>query len=1017
MFRKTVLARALTIAFSTAALGIAVAPAAFAQSNAAGSIYGRVQPGSGNSVVLKNLDTNLTRTVTIEPNGSFQATALPYGRYRATLMSGGSVASSVDVDVLAGQGVEAMFATSGTQVTRVEVSGRRSRIDVSRADNGATFTARELAVLPIAKTVDAIVQLAPNTTRGDPTYVAGSSLGGGAASENAYYINGFPVTNPLSQLGGAELPFGAIAQAEIKTGGFGVEFGRSTGGVVNIITKSGTNTWEIGLQAQKSPAAWRAKYDDYYYAKTGIAPTTDGLVRVSRQQNSYEQTQYSATIGGPIIKDKLFMFLAGEMTRTEDSRVNLARTATTLGSNGWVDRVIKTPRYLSKFDWNITDNHRLEATFIGDLPEVNSNFRSYNYTTKVIGSTVNSSQHEELNGTFAPNGGESKIFRYVGNLTEDLTLTALWGQSRAQHIYEPTGYNPNMFSVSAPAEVRVPGLNYNNPQNFSGLLNKSGAMDKTDSYRLDLEYKLGSHTLRAGADRNEISATDAGTALGGGGQWVYGKTGTPTGTTQLSGGSLPAIASYGGLAAQGYYVQKNLSSTVSNAYADQSAWYIEDRWQVTKDVLVTGGLRGESFSNANQDKVKFVEQKNQISPRLAAVWDVNGDATLKLLASAGRYTIQMPSVIALRVANGSRNTFENYIYTGTDANGLPTGLTQVTGPQSANNEFGQAKDPKTLASTNLKPAYQDELTLGFEKSWSPDLNFGAKVTYRTLKSTIDDWGDARPFENYAAAHNINLDNWAGFGGALINPGVDQDFLVDYLGNGTYTKVHVTAAEMFSEKPKRTYAALDVFFEHPMRNGWYGRVNYTLSRNTGNTEGQTLSDTGTAQADVSITQTWDYREIMNYANGLLPNDRKHQIKAFGYFQVTPEWSLGGNLLVASGRPRSCLGTSPVQGNPYAYNSGEHYCFGTTANLNVPSPRGSLGRLPWDKQLDLNVVYRPSFLKDLSLKADVFNVFNTQTTMKVIEQYNNRNVRSGTYESVASMTAPRYVRVSAEYNHKF
>jgi hypothetical protein len=438
---------------------------------------------------------------------------------------------------------------------------------------------------------------------------------------------------------------------------------------------------------------------------------------------------------------------------------------------------------------------------------------------------------------------------------------------------------------------------------------------------------------------------------------------------------------------------------------------------VTKDVLVTAGLRGESFSNSNQDKVKFVEQKNQISPRLSAVWDVNGDASLKLLASAGRYTIQMPSVIALRVANGSLNTFENYVYTGTDANGLPTGLTQVTGPQSANNEFGQAKDPKTLASTNLKPAYQDELTLGFEKAWSPDLNFGAKVTYRTLKSTIDDWGDARPFENYAAAHNISLANWAGFGGALINPGVDQDFLVDYLGNGTYTKVHVTAGEMFNEKPKRTYAAMDVYFEHPMRNGWYGRVNYTLARNTGNTEGQTLSDTGTAQADVSITQTWDYKEIMNYANGLLPNDRKHQIKAFGYFQVTPEWSVGGNLLIASGRPRSCLGTSPVQGNPYAYNSGEHYCFGTNATLNVPSPRGSLGRLPWDKQLDLNVVYRPPFLKDLSLKADVFNVFNTQTTMKVIEQYNNRNVRSGTYESVASMTSPRYVRMSAEYNHKF
>jgi hypothetical protein len=928
------------------------------------------------------------------------------------------VAGSVDIDVLAGQGVEAVFAAPNSQVARVEVNGRRTRIDLSRADNGATFTARELAALPIAKTVDAIVQLAPNTTRGDPTYVAGSSFGGGAASENAYYINGFAVTNPLSQLGGSELPFGAIAQAQILTGGFGAEFGRSTGGVINITTKSGTNSWEIGLQAQTSPKSWRAKYDDYYYMNTGIAPTTDGKVRVSREQNTYTQTQYSGSIGGPIIKDKLFMFIAGEMTRTEDSRVNLARTATTLGSNGWVDRVIKTPRYLSKFDWNITDNHRLEATFIGDLPEVNSNFRSYDYNTKVIGSTVKSSQHEELNGTFAPNGGESKIFRYVGNLTEDLTLTAMWGQSRSVHIFEPSGYNPTMFSVSAPAEVRAPGLNYNNPQSFSGQVSKSGATDMFESARIDLEYKLGSHRLRAGADKNEVSALNAGTDQGGGGQWVYGRTATPGAQTQLNGGVLQPIASFGGLAAQGYFVQKNLHSTVSNAYADQSAWYVEDQWQVTKNVLVTGGLRGESFSNSNQDKVKFVEQKNQISPRLQATWDVNGDNSLKVYGSAGRYTIQMPSVIALRVANGSINTFTNYVYTGTDANGLPTGLTQVGDPLSANNEFGQTKDPKTLASTNLKPAYQDELTLGFEKAWSADLNFGAKVTYRTLKSTIDDWGDDRPFRAYAAANNISLKNWAGFGGGLINPGEDQDFLVDFLGNGTYSKVHVTAAEMFNVKPKRTYAALDAFLEHPMRNGWYGRVNYTLSRNYGNTEGQTLSDTGTAQADVSITQTWDYKEIMDYATGLLPNDRKHQIKAYGFYQVTPEWTVGGNLLVASGRPRSCLGTTPGVGHPYAYTSGEHYCFGTSAKLNEPSERGSLGRLPWDKQLDINVSYRPAILKDLNLKADVFNVFNTQTTVKVVEQYNGTGgVRSGTYESDVSKTAPRYVRVSAEYNHKF
>jgi hypothetical protein len=107
-----------------------------------------------------------------------------------------------------------------------------------------------------------------------------------------------------------------------------------------------------------------------------------------------------------------------------------------------------------------------------------------------------------------------------------------------------------------------------------------------------------------------------------------------------------------------------------------------------------------------------------------------------------------------------------------------------------------------------------------------------------------------------------------------------------------------------------------------------------------------------------------------------------------------------------------------GHPYAYTSGEHYCFGTSATQNTPSPRGSLGRLGWDKQLDLNLSYRPVFLQDLNLKVDVFNVFNTQTTVKVVEQWNaTGGVRSGTYESDVAKTAPRYVRLTAEYNHKF
>jgi len=67
---------------------------------------------------------------------------------------------------------------------------------------------------------------------------------------------------------------------------------------------------------------------------------------------------------------------------------------------------------------------------------------------------------------------------------------------------------------------------------------------------------------------------------------------------------------------------------------------------------------------------------------------------------------------------------------------------------SANNEYDQEKDAKTVSALDLKPNFQDEITLGFEKAFSQDLNFGTKFTYRKLKSTLDDLCDARPFIKY-----------------------------------------------------------------------------------------------------------------------------------------------------------------------------------------------------------------------------------------------------------------------------
>jgi hypothetical protein len=830
MFRKTVLIRALSLAFSAAALSTAVTSPAMAQSNAAGSIFGKTTPNA--TVVMKNLGTNQTRTVTADSAGKFQVPALAIGSW--TVTSGGKTTA---VEVIAGQGAEAVFAESVQSVT---VSGRRSRIDVSNATNGAVFTARELNKLPIARSVDAIIQLAPNTTKGDPTYAAGASFAGGVVSENAYYINGFPTTNPLTQLGASELPFGAIAQATVLVGGFGAEFGRSVGGVVNIVGKSGTNNWESGAMASVTPKKLRASYVDRYYADTKINPSTDKTLRVRREDNELGSTQVGAYLGGPIVEDKLFMFLSLEQTKNEFAGVNGGRTSNSLAKNGFIREKSEIDRYYTKFDWNITDNHRLELSMIGDTPTTDSRYYSYDYTTRVAGTVQQSAIHEKGNtaGSGATpaltNGAEVQILRYTGNLTDKLTVTSLYGQSKVKKIYEPEGYNPNQFAVTAAAENQAPGLNYKSPQTFSGSIPLSGAVDTIKFARLDLEYALGSHTIRGGLDDIEVESRNAGNVTAGGGTWIYQKSPNPNVPVDLQGVTLPAFGNLGGLAAQGYYVNRNIFNTASNSFSAQNAYYIEDKWAITKNLLVTYGVRSESFSNANSAKQKFVEIKDQVTPRISAAWDVNGDSSFKVFGSAGRYAIQIPNVVALRAANGSLNTSQYFAYTGTDANGNPTGLTQLTQPFSTNGEYGQPKDPKVVASQSIKPAYQDEITLGFEKQLSASVNFGTKFTHRKLKTTLDDVCDERPAARYAARNNITVSPDFSFGCAIFNTGEPGDFYLDFGQNGNYTLAHLTAADLGFVKAKRNYSALDFFAEHPFRNGWYGKINYTLAKSTVNT---------------------------------------------------------------------------------------------------------------------------------------------------------------------------------------
>ncbi len=1007
---------------SSLALAVALALAstgALAQSNITGSIFGQVAPQSGNTVEIKNVDTGLTRATSVDAQGRYRFSSLPTGRYTVTLKNNDAAVSTRDnVELSIAGGTEVSFGASAATAAAADaknldgvsvVASALPAIDVSSVDTRTVLTSEQLAKLPIGRDIAAAALLAPSVVANSSYGVP--SFGGAASSENAYFINGYAVTNPLTSIGFTQLPFDAIDQQQVLTGGYGAEFGRSTGGVINIVTKRGSNQTKGGVYTIWDPEALRANPRNNYFPNTGAATNaaTDGTLYQYRNRNQYWKSTVGAYLSGALIKDRLFYYIDAEVNRQEGAEVrSFSNSAASASKIGYSDFTSKIPRWTAKVDWNITDNHILEFTGVSDKTETTSARYAYDYKSLSHGGT-------QTGGVYNKDGGDLYIAKYTGYITEDLTVSALYGTQTVKHVQTNYGFDPACPYISVGSNAQAPGVTYNSCQTaVTSTLPLDGANDKTKGWRLDIEYRLGDHDIRFGYDaQNAKSFT--GKEYAGGYAWVYGKQTDPNAAIDQGLGVIGSPAAAGGLGTKGYYVYKAYNTQRAGVETDQAAQFIEDRWQVNDRWLLSLGLRNEQFTNYNKNGDAYIKQRHQLAPRLGASWDVFGDSTLKVFANAGRYHLAVPNNAAVRSVSGSLISNQYFTYTGVDPNsGVPIGLNPIavdptssficanTGGVSSNKECGQAPDPRTVAAKGLRSHFQDEYILGMEQQISPTFNWGAKLTYRKLMSAIDD-------TCIQSLGNKCL---------TFNPGRGNTFMVPQ-ADGSLKEVYLSQKDLNLPDLKRKYYAVDLFVEHPFADSWYGKVEYTFSRNYGNTEGQLASDLDTGaggQTDVSRTQDWDLPQLMVGSNGVLPNHRAHQVKAFGYYQLNTEWRFGATLVAASGRPKNCTSFYPTA-DKGLYNSSTYWFCGLPGQPGYTiSPRGSQGTTPWTYQLNLNAAYTPGWMDNkLTLQLDVINVLNRQTPQMYNYRYAlNRTTVNPLYGRELNYTDPRYFRVTARYD---
>ena len=978
---------------SVTLIALGFASAAMAQGTTA-RVDGHVVDASGNgvagaSVTVSSETTGLTRSVTTGTTGAFRM-QLPPGEYKVTANASGF--SSVEIlSFRANLGTTSQLTIPMVDVEIEEIISYGTATELmptATGETGLNISLEELAQLPVNRNIEAVALLAPGTVSGDVAFGDDKTLvsfGGASVAENVYYIDGLNVTNFRNGLGGASVPFEFYEQFQIKTGGYGAEFGRSTGGVLNALTKRGTNDWQFGAVANSNPTTWQ-----------GTSPNTilaDGTMYDLNSENESSGWVVDLYASGPIIRDRLFFYVLYEPQETT------ADFNSTGGPQTWNEQKIDDSFWGGNLTWNITDNHSLSYTTFTDERTIVTNQFNYDVPNRQKGSEVGVARNFR--------GGENSIFRYDGSFGDNLVVSAMYGKNE----YNLTDVSTTDLECPLIVDVSDSTTNFTPGCWITSTIGSGG--DEREAYRFDVEYYLGDHTIRAGFDREDnfsIGATvypgynfTPDDVVGG----IYYRYLTANVGQELSnGGIVPDVNGDGSrvdLVRTRYFENGGSFDTISEA------WYIEDRWQINDQFVVSLGLRNEYFNNKNSIGQSFIEVDDQWAPRFAFEWSPGGTGEQRVVLNWGRYHLPIATNTNVRLAGAELDFQRFFVYDGMrdsvtfaptsiGSDGQPTTQEIGTGFFASNGEIPNAS---SLVDQSLDPMFQDEWIVQYEREFGDNIVAGIRYIKRDLSSTIDD---------ILVDQGLEALNWDGPIGSsqpchyiLTNPGTDvtSDCLTSA---GTFERVTIPADLLGFPEAERTYEAVEVTF-----NGTFDRLSingsYTWSENKGNTEGYVKSDIG--QDDAGITQDFDIPQLMDGAYGFLPNDRTHKLKVWGAYDVTENLTVGANFLLQSGRPINAFGESHPDGTP-SYGDTFYLRDGNGGFTFVP--RGTAGRTPWINQLDLSAVYSFNLgdRADVELRADIFNVFNADNAREV---YEFAEIRPDVWRYPTSYQRPRYMRVGA------
>lgn len=984
-----------------AAISLFFATASMAQTSTTGSIEGNVMdqngaavPGATVNVTSPNLIN--TQSATTDDSGHFRISNLPPGKYIVTVEATGKGFSKferkdVEVNLSRTSSLDVSLAAGQVGAT-VDVTGGAATIDVTQNTTGTNISSDQFSNFPTQRTVQSLYSIAPTVTRSGLRDSSGRerdpSVGGSSGPENNYILDGVAVSDPAFGGSGANLPFEFVQEVEIKTGAFGAEYGKSTGGIFNVVTKSGGNEFHGDVFA-------------YFSSKSMVRSVKAAAIPfVGSAADGFSEIDAGVDIGGPIVKDKVWFFGAFNPQR----RKNFFLTQT-LGRG--VNNEVTTPFYAGKITWGINQNHTATFSTFGDFTKQKGflfgqsgfgNPDSFVGQTETGGSNyafrLNSTFSSKFTAEFSGGIHLQRANTLPGSDARELITDnfALFNGTAVltpvdTNILSATGGPINLAFVNGTGIgatgvqrnfVRQGwGLQSNQDRNRYEFAARFQNIWGRNTFKYGFEYASNRYkilTNSTGPTRdfmaptsgifNGFRMTNAFAICQGVSPGVAGNIVCPNATLQgraaalIAGGQFP-----------GQYVTSTVGAVslatitnpilISNTYgvrdfrldthgnfsvSNTESFYIQDDLKITKNLQVNLGLRWD-YQQASSEATTYFSLnsfKHNMQPRIGFTWDFTGQGRGKIYANYARF-IETPLPLDLNVRAGGDSQQIDFNIRVNRLN-APAGSIAVT-------DFGNLGGDRTPIDAGLLPQSMHDITAGFEYEVTKDVVFGVRGIYRAQDEVIED-GSFDDGNSYF----------------IFNPGRNEPGTTE---NSACLGINGAPSAQCFGPARRYYRALEFTATKRFTNNYQFIASYVYSSLIGNYEGLFRNDNG--QSDPNITSLFDLVSLLNGLYGRLPNDRPHQFKFDGSYRWPFKLLTSASFRAQSGIPFDQLVPHPLYGN----NEGFAVPRGTAIN-----PITGSNRTPTIYQLDLGGYYpiQVGENRQLRFSFDWFNVFNSQRAQR-------------------------------------